>query len=174
VSVPAPPTVTLTATSVTDKTKSALATIAITPSTAGPVSVTLTPRQGGLTLGQSLNFTATVTNDVAAAGVTWSASTGTFSAQTATTATYVAPASPGSGITVTATSKADVTQSATATIGVTGLAGVTTYHNDLSRDGVNAQEYVLNPTNVATATFGKLFSCAADGAIYAQPCGRQM
>ncbi len=169
VSVPAPPTVTLTATSVTDKTRSALATITVTPSTGGPVSVTLTPHHGGLTLGQSLNFTATVTNDVAAAGVTWSASTGTFSAQTATTATYVAPASPGSGITVTATSKADVTQSATATIGVTDLAGVTTYHNDLSRDGVNSQEYVLNPSNVATATFGKLFSCAADGAIYAQP-----
>jgi hypothetical protein len=169
VSVPAPPTVTLTATSVTDTTKSAPATITVTPSGAGPVSVTLTPRQGALTLGQSLNFTATVTNDVAAAGVTWSASTGTFSAQTATTTTYVAPASPGSGITVTATSKADVTQSSTATIGVTDLAGVTTYHNDLSRDGVNAQEYVLNPTNVAPATFGKLFSCAADGAIYAQP-----
>ena len=169
VSVPAPPTVTLTATSVTDTTKSAPATITVTASGAGPVSVTLTPHQGALTLGQSLNFTATVTNDVAAAGVTWSASTGTFSAQTATTTTYVAPASPGSGITVTATSKADVTQSATATIGVTDLAGVTTYHNDLSRDGVNAQEYVLNPTNVAPATFGKLFSCAADGAIYAQP-----
>jgi len=169
VSVPAPPAVTLTATSVTDKTKSAPATVTVTASTAGPVSVTLTPHQGALTLGQSLNFTATVTNDVAAAGVTWSASTGTFSVQTATTATYVAPASPGSGITVTATSKANVTQSATATIGVTDLAGVTTYHNDLSRDGVNSQEYVLNPTNVAPATFGKLFSCAADGAIYAQP-----
>jgi hypothetical protein len=169
VSVPAPPTVTLTATSVTDPTKSAPATITVTASTRGSVSVTLTPQQGALTLGQSLNFAAAVTNDVAAAGVTWSASTGTFSAQTATTATYVAPASPGSGITVTATSKADVTQSATATIGVTDLAGVTTYHNDLSRDGVNSQEYVLNPTNVATATFGKLFSCAADGAIYAQP-----
>src|SRR5271156_5403169 len=169
VSVPAPPAVTLTATSVADTTKSAPATITVTSSTAGSVSVTLTPHQGALTLGQSLNFTATVTNDVAAAGVTWSASTGTFSAQTVTTATYVAPASPGSGITVTATSKADVTQSAIATIGVTDLAGVTTYHNDLSRDGVNAQEYVLTTTNVTTATFGKLFSCTADGAIYGQP-----
>jgi hypothetical protein len=70
---------------------------------------------------------------------------------------------------VTATSKADTTKSATATYGITDLAGVTTYHNDGARDGVNDQEYVLNTTNVASGSFGKLFSCAADGAIYAQP-----
>jgi hypothetical protein len=96
------------------------------------------------------------------------ASAGTFSAQTGTSATFVAPSSAGS-ITVTATSVADVTKSATASIGVTNLTGVTTYHDDLSRDGVNAQEYALTTANVATATFGKLFSCPADGAIYAQP-----
>jgi hypothetical protein len=168
VSVPVPPGVTLTATSVTDNTKSASAAITITTS-GNAVSVALTPQLGGLALGQSLNFTATVTNDVAAAGVTWTASAGTFSAQTSTTATYVAPNSPGSGITVTAMSVADSTKSATATLGVTDLAGVTTYHNDLSRDGANVQEYALNTTTVATATFGKLFSCTVDGAVYAQP-----
>lgn len=167
VSLPAPPAVTLTATSVSDVSKTAAATITVTPS--GPVGVTLTPKRGGLALGQSLNFTATVANDVAAAGVTWSASTGTFSAQSTTTATYVAPLSPGSGITVTATSIADGTKSASATLGVTDLAGVTTYHNNLSRDGANVQEYALNTANVTQATFGKLFSCTVDGAIYAQP-----
>jgi hypothetical protein len=168
VSVPVPPTVTLTATSVTDTTKTAAATITVTVS--ARISVTLTPKRGGLALGQSLNFTATVTNDVDAAGVAWSASTGSgsFSAETATTATYGASNSPGS-ITVTATSVADGTQSATATIGVTDLAGVTTYHNDLSRDGANVQEYALKTSNVATATFGKLFSCPVVGAVYAQP-----
>jgi len=70
---------------------------------------------------------------------------------------------------VTATSVADSTKSATATLGVTDLAGVTTYHNDLSRDGANVQEYALNTTTVATASFGKLFSCPVDGAVYAQP-----
>jgi len=52
---------------------------------------------------------------------------------------------------------------------VTDLAGVYTYHNDLSRDGVNAQEYGLTPSTVAPATFGKLFSCPVDAPIYAQP-----
>jgi hypothetical protein len=80
----------------------------------------------------------------------------------------VAPNTAGV-VTVTATSVADVTKSATAAIGVSDLAGVFTYHNDLSRDGVNSQEYALTTANVATATFGKLFSCATDGAMYAQP-----
>ena len=44
-----------------------------------------------------------------------------------------------------------------------------TYHNNLSRDGSNSHEFALTPTNVTTASFGKLFSCNADGAIYAQP-----
>ena len=168
--VPSPATVTLTATSVTDGTKSASATITIASGApAGPVSVTITPKAMGLVLSQSLGVTATVANDVGAAGVTWTASTGTFSAQTATTATYVAPNSPGGGITITATSKADATKSATATIAVTDLAGVTTYHNDVARDGANNQEYLLNKSNVNQSTFGKLFSCTVDGAVYAQP-----
>jgi hypothetical protein len=164
-SVPNPATVTLTATSVADTTKTATATITV--GAAPPVSVTITPKRGGLVLAQTATFTATVTNDVAGAGVTWAATSGSFSAQTATTATYVAPASPGS-ITITATSVADTTKNATATIGVTDLAGVTTYHNDLSRDGANVQEYALNTTNVTSASFGKLFSCTVDGAVYAQ------
>jgi hypothetical protein len=110
-----------------------------------------------------------VTSDVGGAGVTWTASSGTFSAQAAGTATYVAPNSPGGGITITATSKADPTKSATTTIAVTDLAGVTTYHNDLARDGANNQEYLLTTANVKQASFGKLFACTVDGAVYAQP-----
>jgi hypothetical protein len=166
--VPTPATVTLTAASVRDTTKNASATITVTAASGGTVSVSLTPKRGGLTLGQSQAFTATVINDVGSAGVTWSASAGSFSAQSTTTATYVAPATAGA-ITVTAASVADGSKSASVTIGVTDLAGVTTYHNDLSRDGVNAKEYALTTANVATATFGKLFSCSTDGAMYAQP-----
>jgi len=165
---PNPATVTLTATSVADATKSASTTITITAVSAGPVSVTLTPTRGGLVTGQALNFTATVTNDVGGQGVTWTTTGGTLSAQAATTATLAAPATTGS-ITVTATSKADVTKSASATIGITDLTGVFTYHNNLSRDGSNTHEFALTPTNVTTASFGKLFSCNADGALYAQP-----
>src|SRR5205823_10039479 len=134
----------------------------------GPISVQITPVRGGATLSQSLNFTANLQNDVSAAGVTWTASGGTFSSQGKTMATYVAPVAAGN-ITIAATSVADVTKSASAIFAVTDLTAVTTYHNDLARDGANTHEFALTPSNVKTATFGKLFSCTVDGAIYAQP-----
>src|SRR4029077_17891634 len=54
-------------------------------------------------------------------------------------------------------------------IGVTDLTGVTTYHNNLSRDGTNTKEFALTTSNVNTASFGKLFSCTVAGHVYAQP-----
>src|SRR6266404_4263111 len=135
------------------------------------ISVSVSPKRGGLTVGQTLNLTATVLNDPLSQGVNWSATGGTFSAAaTASGAatTYTAPATPGV-YSLTATSASDGTQSASATIGVTDLAGVFTYHNDLSRDGSNTSEYALSTSNVISGTFGKLFSCTVDGAIYAQP-----
>jgi chitodextrinase len=144
------------------------ATASATTLASAPISVSISPKRGGLALSQSLTLTATVTNDIGSAGVTWTSTAGSYTTHTVTTATYAAPGTAGI-VTLTATSIADGTKSASATIGVTDLAGVTTYHNDLSRDGSNTQEFALTPSNVATATFGKLFSCSADGAIYAQP-----
>lgn len=173
--VPSPSTVTLTATSVSNAVKSASASITVMGSSAA-LSVAISPKRGSLTVTQKLPVAATVQNDVAAAGVTWSASgqtcsgtsCGTFVNVTSSSATYVAPSTPGI-YSVTATSVADVTKNASNSIGVTDLAGVLTYHNNLSRDGTNTHEFVLTPSNVNTSTFGKLFSCQADGAIYAQP-----
>jgi hypothetical protein len=81
---------------------------------------------------------------------------------------FTAPATAGV-YTLTAQSITNPTQSASSTVGVTDLAGVYTYHNDLARDGANTQEYALTPANVNAASFGKLFSCKVDGAIYTQP-----
>jgi len=133
-----------------------------------PISVSITPVRGGVDFTQSLNFTANLQNDVTGAGVTWTSSGGSFSSPGKTTATFIAPSATGN-ITITATSAADSSKSATATLAVTDLTGVTTYHNDLSRDGANSHEFALTTSNVKTATFGKLFSCTVDGAIYPQP-----
>ena len=132
------------------------------------ITVSVSPRRGGLTLSQTLTFTASVTNDVGSAGVTWTKSGGSFSGTPSTTSAKFFSSTAGS-FTITATSVADNTKSATVTIGVTDLAGVFTQHYDIGRTGQNQQEYALRGSTVSNSTFGKLFSCPVDGEVYAQP-----
>ncbi|HET6169057.1 MAG TPA: Ig domain-containing protein, partial [Terracidiphilus sp.] len=138
--------------------------------------VSISPVRGAVVINQSIALTANAGdgNTVAwsVTGVGCSGPTcGTFSSSTTgngVAVTYAAPAAPGV-YTVTATNTADSTKSASVSVAVTDLAGVTTYHNDLARDGANTREYALTPAAVASSHFGKLFSCAVDGAVYAQP-----
>ncbi len=132
------------------------------------IKVSLSAQRAPLVTGQSYAITAT-TNDTA--GVNWSATGGSFSSKSSMTGapvTFTAPNAAGT-YTVTATSSTDSSKTGSMTVYVTDLSGVTTYHNDLARDGVNSQEYALTSQNVTSSTFGKLFSCPVDGAIYAQP-----
>jgi hypothetical protein len=134
------------------------------------ITVSISPARAALVLTQPLILKAT-TNDYA--GVSWSISPvgGAFSKPSSGSGekvTLTAPSSAGV-YTVTTTSMNNGSQSASSTVGVTDLAGVYTYHNDLARDGVNTQEYALTPQSVNSGSFGKLFSCPVDGAIYAQP-----
>ncbi len=143
------------------------ANFTLTIAGASNITVSISPIRGGLTLGQKLQFTATVPNDAGSAGVSWTVSGGTLTGQTTSAASFSA-ASAGV-YTITATSVADGTKSAAATVGVTDLTAMSTYHNDLARAGANTKEYALSPANVTQATFGKLFSCTVDAPIYAQP-----
>jgi hypothetical protein len=139
------------------------------------ISVAISPARAAIVVKQSLQLTPSTSDG---SSVTWSATgsscngatCGTFSAatgQSGVASAYTAPATAGL-YTITATSSADSSKSANVTVAVTDLAGVTTYHNDLARDGANTQEYSLTAATVASASFGKLFSCAVDGAVYVQ------
>jgi hypothetical protein len=146
---------------------SSSASITVTVSRAN--LVTVKPQLAPLTRAQPQQFTATVSGGGA---VTWSvegvsggnAAFGTISAN----GLY----SPGSAVgrhTIAATTTANPSQSGTALVALTNLAGIYTYHNDIARTGQNLQEYALTPAAVASAKFGRIWACAVDGDIYAQP-----
>jgi hypothetical protein len=128
VSVPAPPSVLLTATSISDGTKSASAAITVIAAPP-PISVSLSPTTTSVQVSLSTGFTATVQNDSTNKGVTWSlsgsgcsgATCGTLTVVTFSSVTYNAPATVPVPPTVTikATSVADASKSASASITVT-------------------------------------------------------
>ena len=131
--------------------------------------MSLSPANAAITLSRTQQFTATVPGGGPA---TWTvdgisggnSSVGLISAG----GLYSAGSAPGAH-TLVATSVANSTQSASAVVAVTDLAGVYSYHNDPARDGANTQEYALTKNNVNTTHFGKLAACKVDGAIYGQP-----
>jgi hypothetical protein len=163
---------------VTDSSHPAQNTSTMLSITINPVqpSVSISPKRAGLTITQPLVLTA-ISSD--GGNLNWSASgsgcngtgCGTFSQQNTTSGSQVTyTASPTAGLySLTATDANNTSLSTSITVGVTDLLGVSTYHNNLARNGANTQEYVLTPATVTASTFGKLYSCSVDGAIYAQP-----
>jgi len=47
--------------------------------------------------------------------------------------------------------------------------GVFTWHNDAARSGQNLEETILTPSNVNSASFGRLFTLSVDGKVDAEP-----
>ncbi len=142
---------TVTATSVADSTKSASASVTIQP--APVVSVTISPTSATLQPGKTQQFTATVTGSSNTA-VTWTATGGTISSS----GLYTAGQSTGN-FAVTATSVADTSKSATASVRIDSSQGLP----PVPRQSDGAYVVIQSPVS------GMHFTAPATIRIYADP-----
>jgi len=110
-------------------------------------------------------------------GVTASPAALTLTPGTAQSVTLTAASTAvASTVTVTFTgTSGSLTQSATlaltvqAAVATTNAPDVTTYHDDVARDGLNAQETILTLSNVNSTQFGKIGFDTVDGLVDAEP-----
>jgi hypothetical protein len=107
--------------------------------TASPASLTLTPGTA-----QSVSLTAATSTTASTSTITFTGTSGSLS------------------------------HAGTVALTVNSALGalapdVTTYHYNVSRDGLNAQETILTPANVNSTSFGKLNFLTVDGKVDAEP-----
>jgi hypothetical protein len=147
-----------------------------------PASVILTAGGTGsqvsvLATGQN-SFVQTVAVAIAGlpAGVTASPATLSLTPGTAQSTTLTAAAGAAAStanVTFTGTnsslSHATTLALTVQVAGSTAAPDVTTYHYDNARDGLNAQETTLTPSNVNSTQFGKIGFDTVDGKVDAQP-----
>jgi hypothetical protein len=145
------------------------------------VQVTITNKPTSVTAGTTMTFTATVTNDKADEGVTWTitpaSGAGTISSNTTTSVTYTAPATPpaANSVTVTATSVADTTKSDSATFTIaakTPPAISVSITNKISTITAGAAAVTLSASVTNdSANAGVSWTLSAGGASCSPTCG---
>ena len=170
-----PGTVSLTVTSNADSRAQATAVVSVVAAEVSDVSVRLTPGSADLAHGQEQPFTATVTGSSNPA-VTWSVSCGTVTeserAGNERTVTYTAPDEPAT-CELRATSDADPTQSATASIDVTSV-GISIDPSSVSLLTGQSQVFTATVAGSEDASVSWEASCGsvdatADSADYTAP-----
>jgi HYDIN/CFA65/VesB family protein len=148
-----------------------LVTLALTGTGTLPTPVAVAPFETSVTTSQTVQFTATISGTQSSA-VTWyvdnviggNSTVGTISAL----GLYTPPPAAGTHV-ITAANNANLKQTATANVAVSGYAGTLTHHNDTYRTGQNNYETALTTGNVNKTQFGKLFSYPVDAQTYAEP-----
>lgn len=158
IQLPSPPTATVRATSVEDPSKSATAIVTLTGGT--NVQVTIAPPSVQVQVGQTQQFTATVTGN-ANTQVTWTVIEGASFGAISANGLYTAPATVPSPATATirATSVAEPGVSASATVTITGGAGGPFTAAELSAiraaywGGFQTRDFINDANDVAANAF---------------------
>jgi hypothetical protein len=145
------------------------------------VSVVIATKPTSVLAGSTATLTASVTNDSADEGVTWTiapaSGVGTISSTTTTSVTYTAPATPPAtnSVTITATSVADTTKSDSVTFTITAKTPATvsvSITNKISTITAGAAAMTLNATVTNdTGNAGVTWTLTAGGASCSPTCG---
>ncbi|MDR3735852.1 MAG: Ig-like domain-containing protein [Acidobacteriaceae bacterium] len=123
------------------------------------LSVAVTPATATLVAGATQTFTATVSNDSASAGVTWTASTGVITSA----GVYTAPTPVGAATaTITATSKTDATKTGTAVVTLTPIS-VTIPTTPTAIAGLGAEAITATVAGDATLNQGVTWTITSGG-----------
>ena len=167
-SISSPQAVTVTATSAADPTKSATATVNLWP----PVSVSVAPPTAKLYAAQTQQFTASVTNSPKTA-VTWSLSPAVGAISNAGLYTAPASISASQAVTVTATSAADPTKSATATVNLWPPVNVSVAPPTAKLYAAQTQQFTATVTNspntVVTWSLSQAVGTISNAGLYTAP-----
>ena len=143
------------------------------------VTVSITNKTSSVTAGSSVTFNATVTNDTADEGVTWtiapSSAAGTISSMSTTSVTYNAPETPPTmnTVTITATSVADTTKSDSVIFSIAAKAAISvSITNKISSITAGATAAILNATvSNDSANAGVSWTLTANGSACSPTCG---
>ena len=139
------------------------------PAAPPAISVAVVPGSATLVAGATQTFTATVSNDSASAGVTWTASIGSITSA----GVYTAP-SPATttSATITATSKTDTTKIGTATVTLTPIS-VSVLPGTVTLVGGGTQTFTATVTGDATLNQGVTWTASTgtitSGGVYTAP-----
>jgi hypothetical protein len=135
-------------------------------------SITQQPSNQTVAVGHTATFTVIATGT---APLTYQWQKNTVAITGATSSSYVTPATVSSDsgsqfrVVVTNSVGSATSNQAMLTVNNPTATDVVTYHNDIARTGQNLTEAILTPSNVTSATFGKIGFDSVDGRVDAQP-----
>ncbi len=165
---------TLVVTNATGSITSNAATLTVTapPITPTALQITTQPANQAVSVGQTATFSVVATGS-APLQYQWQKNGTAIAGATGSSYTTAAAASGDNGssfaVVVTNATGSKTSNAATLTVAAAAAADVVTYKYDVMRTGQNLTESVLTPSNVASATFGKLRNLMVDGLVDAQP-----